>query len=447
MRNPLSVLAKAICVVALAAISADAQSFPKIQLQQIFPKLDAKSPVWMCESPDGTGRFFVVAQDGIVYLLKKNSDGSDAKEFLNIVDRHVHFNREDGLLSIAFHPGYKTNGLIYAYYTVENKLGSKQPDDGALADKAIAAEYPDIKKLNNGLPVAFPYRSVISEFKVSANDPDKIDMTSERVIFEVLQPFWNHKGALLQFGPDGYLYFGLGDGGRGDDPFNNAQNTASFLGKMLRIDVNTRTTLAATTKRPRVLQYGIPNDNPFAKELDMGGIGAQHEIWAYGFRNPWRYSFDRKTGAMWVGDVGQDLWEEIDLVTKGGNYGWSVREGAHHFKPGPDGAKYIDPIIEYPHKPNLLSESTISNGGVGTSVTGGYVYRGKKFPSLDGIYIYADYTLGAIWGLRYDYDAHKVTAQGTLLEQKENITSFAEDNAGELYALMENGHIYQIVKK
>ncbi|HXE43543.1 MAG TPA: PQQ-dependent sugar dehydrogenase, partial [Candidatus Baltobacteraceae bacterium] len=235
MKNPLSLLAQIFCVAALFAISSPAQSFPKIQLQPIFPKLNAKSLVWMCQSPDDSGRFFIVEQDGIVVVLKKNSDGSDAKEFLNIVDRHVHFNREDGLLSIAFHPGYKTNGLIYAYYTMENKPGNKQPDAGALADKAIAAEYPDIKKLNNGLPVAFPYRSVISEFKVSATDPDKVDMSSERVIFEVLQPFWNHKGALLQFGPDGYLYFGLGDGGRGNDPFGNAQNTTSLLGKMLRI--------------------------------------------------------------------------------------------------------------------------------------------------------------------------------------------------------------------
>src|SRR5439155_25884161 len=177
----------------------------------------------------------------------------------------------------------------------------------------------------------------------------------------------------LTFGPDGYLYFGLGDGGRGDDPFGNGQNTASWLGKMLRIDVNSRATLGGG-KRVRQLQYGIPSDNPFVNELDMGGIGAQHEIYAYGFRNPWRFSFDRKNGALWVGDVGQDLWEEIDLVTKGGDYGWSVREGAHHFKPGPPGAQFIDPVMEYPHKPNLLSESLYPDHGVGTSVTGGYVY-------------------------------------------------------------------------
>ncbi|HXF09203.1 MAG TPA: PQQ-dependent sugar dehydrogenase, partial [Desulfuromonadaceae bacterium] len=210
-----------------------------------------------------------------------------------------------------------------------------------------------------------------------------------------------------------------------------------------RIDVNGRGTLGSG-KRVRQLQYGIPSDNPFAKEPDYGGIGAQHEIYAYGFRNPWRYSFDRKNGALWVGDVGQDVWEEIDLVTKGGNYGWCVREGAHHFKPGPNASQYIDPVMEYPHKPTSLSESLYPDHGVGTSVTGGYVYRGKKYPSLEGIYIYADYTLGTVWGFRYDYDAHKLTEQGKMLDQKENITSFAEDNDGELYALMENGRIYQI---
>jgi len=425
MKNPLLRSVPVFFSLVLFALSSSAQSLPTIQLQPVFAKLDIKSPVWMCQAPDDAGRFFIVAQDGIVYVLKKDSDGSDAKEFLNLSDRHLHFNREDGLLCIAFHPGFKTNGLFYAYYTIENK-----PED--------------IKRLNNGLPVSFPFRSVISEFKVSAANADAADVASERVIFEVLQPFWNHKGCQLQFGPDGYLYFGLGDGGRGDDPFNNAQNAASFLGKICRIDVNGRTTLAASSKRPRPLQYGIPSDNPFVNELDMGGIGAQHEIWAYGFRNPWRYSFDRKTGALWVGDVGQDLWEEIDIVKKGGNYGWCVREGTHRFKPGPEGARYEEPVIEYPHKPNLLSQALFPDTHPGTSVTGGYVYRGKKYQSLEGIYLYADYTTGEIFGLRYDYDAAKVTGHGTLLEQKENITSFAEDLDGELYALMENGHIYQI---
>jgi glucose/arabinose dehydrogenase len=384
-------------------------------------------PVWMCQAPDGSDRFFVVIQTGRVCVVNKGSDGSGAKEFLNIEDRQPAFQNEDGLLGMAFHPGFKTNGLCYIYYTLKNK-----PED--------------IKRLDNGLPVAFPYRSVLSEWKVSAADPDKADMSSERVIFETLQPFWNHKGSQLGFGPDGYLYFGLGDGGRADDPFGNAQNTASFLGKMLRIDVNART-LPATGQRARHLAYGIPPDNPFVKEPDMGGIGAHHEIYAYGFRNPWRWSFDRETGDLWVGDVGQNLWEEVDLVTKGGNYGWNIREGAHHFKPGPVGAQYIEPVMEYPHRPKLLPESLYPDHTIGLCVIGGYVYRGREYPSLRGIYIYGDYSLGTLWGFRYDRDAHKVTTQGTMLLQPKNICSFAEDLDGELYALMEDGHIYQITAR
>jgi glucose/arabinose dehydrogenase len=284
---------------------------------------------------------------------------------------------------------------------------------------------------------------VISEFKVSASDPDKADMGSERVIFETLQPFWNHKGGELCFGPDGYLYFGLGDGGRGDDPFGNGQNTTSFLGKMLRIDVNSKARFGSG-RRAWQLEYGIPSDNPFVKEPDMGGIGAKHEIYAYGLRNPWRWSFDRATGDLWVGDVGQDLWEEVDLITKGGNYGWNVLEGTHHFKPGPDGAQYIAPLMEYPHRPDLLPKSLYPDHSIGLCIIGGYVYRGSKYPSLAGIYIYGDYNLGTIWGFRYDRDARKITAQGTMLEQPKNINSFAEDLDGELYILTEDGLVLHL---
>lgn len=424
MKNLFLFLTTIFCLEVLAAVSIAAQPLPQIQLQRIFPKLQDERPLWMSEAPDGSGRFFIVYQSGKILIVKKKSDGSDAKEFLNIEDRKPFFNNEDGLLSMAFHPGFKTNGLFYIYYTQTNS-----PED--------------IKCLDNGLPVSFPFRSVVSELKVSATDPDKTDMSSERVIFEVLQPFWNHKGGELCFGPDGYLYLGLGDGGRGDDPFGNGQNCASFLGKMLRFDVNSRARIGRGG-RARHLEYGIPADNPFVHEPEMGGIGAQHEIYAFGFRNPWRYSFDRKTGNLWVGDVGQDLWEEVDLVVKGGDYGWNVREGAHHFKPGPPGAQYIDPVMEYPHNPRLLPESLFPDHSIGTCVTGGYVYRGKEFPSLDGIYIYGDNTLGTIWGFRYDYGAHKVTAQSQMLDQKENIDSFAEDNDGELYALMGDGRIYKI---
>jgi glucose/arabinose dehydrogenase len=338
---------------------------------------------------------------------------------LNIEDRHPYFQNEDGLMSIAFHPGFKTNGLFYIYYNQENPANQ------------------------NLKPQNYPFRSVISEFKVSATDPDKADMSSERIILEVQQPFWNHKGGELCFGPDGYLYLGLGDGGLGGDPFGSGQSTSTLLAKMLRIDVNTRATVGHGAQQHQ-LQYGFPPDNPFVNEPEDEN-GARKEIFAYGLRNPWRYSFDRQTGDLWVGDVGQILWEEVDLVTKGGNYGWSVREGAHYYKPGPDGAQYIDPVMEYPHKTSMKPQCLFPDHPTGNCVIGGYVYRGEKYPSLDGVYIYADFSPGIVYGFRYDSDAHKVTAEGTLLNQKKSISSFAEDQDGELYALNLDGKIYSII--
>ena len=386
-------------------LAAGAQPLPPITLKPVYPRLTAERPVWMSEAPDGSGRLFFVYQPGKILVVKKGSDGGDAKEFFNIEDRHPNFQNEDGLLSIAFHPRFKKNHLFYVYYNQENPVVS-------------------------GVKPEFPYRSVISEFKVSATNADVADMASERILFEVQQPFWNHKGGQLSFGPDGYLYLGLGDGGSGGDPRNSGQNLSRLLAKMLRIDVN---------KRTGALNYAIPRDNPFVNDTN-----ARPEIFAYGLRNPWRYSFDKKTGDLWVGDVGQDLWEEIDLVTKGGNYGWSVREGAHHFKDAPPGAKYIDPVLEYTHRVNLQAEGMFPDHGIGLCVIGGYVYRGKSFPALAGVYVYADFNLGTFWGLRYDRAAGKVTAHGRLLQQPDNIDSFAEDADGELYALMSDGKIFQL---
>ena len=386
--------------------SGAAQPLPGIELRPRFPALAPKIPVWMAEAPDNSGRCFVVEQDGRILVLDKNSDGSSAKEFLNIVERKPHVDNEEGLLGLAFHPQFKTNGLFYVYYNQQR-----------------------------------PRRSVISEFRVSAADPDQADLSAERILLEVRQPFGNHKGGEIVFGPDGFLYLGLGDGGLGNDPYNNGQNTATLLAKILRIDVNGRGSIRSGRER-KPLEYGIPADNPFAQEPELWEYSARKEIWAYGLRNPWRFSFDRETGDLWAGDVGQDLWEEVDLVVRGGNYGWCVREGMHHFKPGPEGARYIEPVIEYPHNPQLLSQSKFPDHGIGMCVVGGYVYRGKKYPSLRSIYLYADYTLGTIWGLRYKDG--KVIDYGTLLTQPKNITSFAEDREGELYTLTYDGHIYSI---
>ena len=401
---------------------APAQPLPKVQLRPAFPALTLDRPVWMSQAPDGSDRFFVVEQPGRILLVPKGGDGSQVKEFLNIADRGTYVeagaNTGVGLMSIAFHPGFKTNGLFYIFYSQQNSNRTGQ----------------------------FPGRNVISEFKVSSANPDRADLGSERILLEVPEPFRNNQGGQVSFGPDGFLYVALGDGGSNNDPFNSGQNTCTLLSKILRIDVNTRST-TGTGKDRKQLPYGIPADNPWVDEPEMGGVsGARKETYAWGLRNVWRYSWDRKTGDLWAGDVGERLWEEVDLIVKGGNYGWCVREGAHHFKPGPSGAQYIDPVIEYPHVPGLLAESKFPRHSIGICVIGGYVYRGKKYPSLDGIYIYGDFVLGTIWGLRYDDG--KVTDYGTLLAQPRNITSFAEDADGELYVLSfserHDGHVYAI---
>ncbi len=419
MKNLFSTLLLAVSATALA------ETLPAIKLEPVFPKIrdiasvQDQRPVWMSECPDGSGRMFIVYQPGIILIAKKGSDGADAKEFFNIEDRRVNPDNECGLLSLAFHPGFNTNHLFYVYYNQRNPQNA------------------------NAKPENYPLRSVISEFKVSDADADKADLKSERIVLEVPQPFGNHKGGQLSFGPDGYLYLGLGDGGSGDDPFGHGQSVSTLLAKMLRIDVNGRMTIGRNENKHEV-GYSIPRDNPFVKEMDMGDRGCRKEIFALGLRNPWRYSFDSKTGDLWCGDVGQNLWEEVDLIVNGGNYGWSVREGAHHFKPGPPGAQYLEPVIEYPHQKRMQAEGMFPDHSIGLCVIGGYVYHGKASPALEGIYLYGDYNLGTIWGLRYDRDAKKVTAHGTLLQQPDNINSFAEDNDGEVYTLMQSGKILKI---
>jgi quinoprotein glucose dehydrogenase len=256
---------------------------------------------------------------------------------------------------------------------------------------------------------------VLSRFTVSADDPDSADRDSEHVIFEIDQPWGNHNGCTILFGPDGYMYFSLGDGGSANDPLRSGQDLTTLLGTILRIDVS-----GSTAEKP----YAVPADNPF-----VGDDEAQDEIWAFGLRNVWRMSFDRETGDLWAGDVGQNKWEEIDLIVKGGNYGWDIREGAHEFKKNkqPSRGPLIDPVTEYPRASGL-------------SVTGGYVYRGTKQPSLVGVYLYADYASGRVWGLRYENGS--VTEQREVLEPipPKYISSFGEDEAGEVYVTTFDKH-------
>lgn len=353
-------------------------------------------PLLLTGAGDGTNRIFVVSQYGTVHVWPNDPKASQMQTFLDIRERVQYDDKmnEEGFLGLAFHPKYKENGQFFVYYTAKPTKEN-------------------------------PHLSVISRFRVSKDDPNKADPESEEVILTIKQPYWNHNGGTIVFGPDGYLYIGLGDGGFRDDPHGHGQNLKTLLGTILRIDVD---------HKDDGLQYAIPKDNPFAGR----GDGTRGEIWAYGIRNVWRIAFDRATGVLWAGDVGQDLWEEIDIIVKGGNYGWNLREGMHPATPKTPGVpkgsgprpEFIEPIWEYHHD-------------VGKSITGGSVYRGKAVPELEGGYLYADYVSGQIWALWYDAAKKQVTANREILPKGEPVLSFGEDDDGEIYFLEQDGGIHK----
>jgi glucose/arabinose dehydrogenase len=325
--------------------------------------------VYVTHARDGSGRLFVLEQEGRIRII---AGGKLEKEpFLNIIHR-VGSGGERGLLGLAFHPRYATNGRYFVNYT--------RNTDGA---------------------------TVVAEYRVSRN-PDRSDDV-ERVLLVIPQPYRNHNGGMIEFGLDGFLYVATGDGGSGGDPGNRAQNRRDLLGKMLRIDVD--------GGEP----YGIPANNPFASG------GALPEIYAIGLRNPWRFSFDRQSGDLWVGDVGQNAWEEIHVIESGGNYGWRIMEGNHCYQPrtGCNREGLVLPVAEYAQEQGRCS------------ITGGYVYRGSAVPALVGTYVYGDFCSGEIFGLRDG-------KQRVLLSTGLAIASFGEDGAGELFVVEHDGEIHRI---
>jgi quinoprotein glucose dehydrogenase len=291
---------------------------------------------------------------------------------------------EEGLLGLAFHPKFKENGQFFAFYTTTDAS----------------------------------HTSIVSRFTATGPDHATASVESEQQLLRIPKPFWNHNGGTLAFGPDGFLYIGLGDGGAADDQYQAGQDFNTLLGKILRIDVDHQ-----DAGKP----YAVPADNPF-----VGRADTKPEIYAYGVRNIWRLAFDRERGALWAGDVGQNIWEEIDLIVPGGNYGWNRREAMHRFRADGSGPRpdLIEPIWEYHHD-------------IGKSITGGHVYRGKRVPELFGSYLYADYVTGRLWALKYDDTQRKVVANRPIAGNVQPVMSFGEDEAGEVYFMTVNGQFFR----
>lgn len=354
-----------------------------VTVRDAFPNLSFLVPVDIQEPGDGTNRLFIVELGGLIWVVDNDSTTTQRTLFLNISGP---VGGGEGLLGLAFHPNYATNGFFFVNYTADT-----------------------------------PNRSVIARCQVSTTDPDVAVAESLQVILEIPQPFPNHNGGAIAFGPsDGYLYIPMGDGGSQNDPMGNGQNPTNLLGTVMRIDVD---------NTDPGLNYAIPPTNPFVGNA----MGIREEIWAWGFRNPYRCSFDAVTGRFWVADVGQNTIEEIDIVEGGRNYGWNTMEGSNCFNP-PSGCNInglTPPVWEYTH-------------AIGISITGGYVYRGTLIPSLVGQYVYGDWGSGRIWAL--DYDGINPTVNTELFDTSFSITSFGRDRDGELFLCASNqSQIYRLI--
>ena len=375
-------------------------AFPNLTWEDWSPedeqgRLHSLRLIELTHAGDGSGRLFAAAQNGMIQVFSNQPHVEQAKMFLDLRPQVMQWDAEKvfdeyGLLGLAFHPNYAKNGQLFVSY---NSQGD-------------------------------PHTSYISRFHVSADRPDRADPESEEVLMRLEQPFPNHNGGSVQFGPDGYLYIGLGDGGSRNDPYNLGQDLSTWMGKILRIDVD-----HAEDGRA----YSVPADNPF-----VGRANAKPEIYAYGFRNIWRIAFDFPSDTLWAADVGQDLWEEVNLVEKGGNYGWSLREGSLLF--GNNNASpqdpFIEPVWKYDHR-------------IGVSVTGGHVYRGNQVAALAGMYLYGDYVASKIWALQFDAATGKATGNYAVDKIDRPIVAFGQDADGEVYCLVNDSNgkcIYRFAK-
>jgi glucose/arabinose dehydrogenase len=384
-RRTLIIVSCVLIVIGLVAVAffswrmpeGSGQTQSNYAVEVAFPNLTFNQPVGIASSGDGTSRLFVIEQTGIIRVFQNSRTVSSSSVFLDITSQ-VLYGGEQGLLGLAFHPNFAVNGYFYVDYVADN-----------------------------------PRRTVVARYSVSTNNPNQALINSEFILLQIDQPFTNHKGGQLAFGADGYLYIGIGDGGSGGDPFGNGQNRASLLGKILRINVDSPS---------QGRNYSIPPDNPYAGNT----LGYREEIYAYGFRNPWRFSFDQPTGRFWVADVGQNQREEVDLVGKGKNYGWNIMEGTLTYSSGSQVGLEL-PVWEYSH-------------AEGIAIIGGYVYRGANLTGLFAKYVYGDYGSGKIWALEYEGVAEPVNA--LLVDTNLNLSSFGLDERNDLYFCALDGKIY-----